>query len=126
MCWISVNAKIRKARRRFQEARELARREIEANQALEDEDRSIKLGLGDFVFYSVLVSVAGSSGLLTLVSCLVVVLMGLGGTLVLLAVFHKALPALPISNFCGVIYFLLVHYLVVPYIDSIASEPIFV
>jgi len=89
--WVSANAEaIRQARQRQAN-----------NDEEEEEDRSIKLGLGDFVFYSVLVSVAGSEGLLTLASCLIVVLMGLGGTLVLLAVFTRPCPRCPFPSSAG-------------------------
>lgn len=47
---------------------------------------------GDFIFYSVLVSKAALYSFATFASCFLVVLAGLGGTLVLLAVHKKALP----------------------------------
>lgn len=59
----------------------------------DSEDRSIKLGLGDFVFYSVLVSRAALFDMTTFMACLVSVLVGLGGTLLLLGLYKKALPA---------------------------------
>jgi presenilin 1 len=43
-------------------------------QMMEPEDRSIKLGLGDFVFYSVLVAKASEEGFVPWASCFVVVL----------------------------------------------------
>ncbi|GLE05237.1 hypothetical protein PINS_up014237 [Pythium insidiosum] len=72
----------------------------------EEDNNTIKLGLGDFVFYSVLVSRAAMFDFAAMTGCLVAVLMGLGGTLFLLGIFKKALPALPISILLAVsIYF---------------------
>ena len=82
------------------------------------EDNTIKLGLGDFIFYSVLVSKAAENGFASFVSCLLSILTGLGGTLVLLAVYHKALPALPISIFLAVIMFLLTISCMEPWIQD--------
>ena len=56
------------------------------------EDSSIKLGLGDFIFYSVLVSKAALQSYAAFICCMLTILCGLGGTLVLLAVHGKALP----------------------------------
>jgi presenilin 1 len=50
----------------------------------------------------------------------------LGATLVLLSVFRKALPALPISIGLGVIFYLLTRVVIIPYIDQLASVPIYV
>ncbi|DAZ94900.1 TPA: hypothetical protein N0F65_003070 [Lagenidium giganteum] len=71
-----------------------------------DDSNTIKLGLGDFVFYSVLVSRAAQFDFSAMIASLVTVLMGLGGTLFLLGVYKKALPALPISILLAVtVYF---------------------
>ncbi|GAB9467402.1 hypothetical protein Gpo141_00004748 [Globisporangium polare] len=71
-----------------------------------EEESTIKLGLGDFVFYSVLVSRAAKYDFSAMVGCLISVLMGLGGTLFLLGIYKKALPALPISILLAVtVYF---------------------
>ena len=88
---------------------------------LDDGERSIKLGLGDFVFYSVLVSKAALYGFTTSAACFLVILFGLGATLVLLSVFQKALPALPISIGLGVLFYLLTRVLLVPYLEASAS-----
>ena len=48
-------------------------------------DYSIKLGLGDFVFYSVLVSRAAKYGFATCVACFLVIV-GVGGFLFALCV----------------------------------------
>ena len=82
-------------------------------------DNTIKLGLGDFIFYSVLVSKAAENGFASFVACFMSILTGLGGTLVLLAVYHHALPALPISIFLAVIMFVCVFYCMEPWIQSL-------
>ncbi len=89
-------------------------------------DNTIKLGLGDFIFYSVLVSKAADHGFAAFVACFLSVLAGLGGTLVLLAIFHHALPALPISIFLAVIMFILTISSMEPWIEGVWSGPYYV
>ncbi|KAL3811151.1 hypothetical protein ACHAXA_001366 [Cyclostephanos tholiformis] len=93
---------------------------------LDSSDNTIKLGLGDFIFYSVLVSKAAEHGFAAFVACFLSVLAGLGGTLVLLAVFHHALPALPISIFIAVIMFVLTYFCMEPWIEDMWSGPFYV
>ncbi|KAG7391874.1 Presenilin-2 [Phytophthora pseudosyringae] len=81
-------------------------------------DETIKLGLGDFVFYSVLVSRAAKYDFSAMIGCLVSVLMGLGGTLFLLGVYQKALPALPISILLAVMMY---FWLRVVFVDFAGS-----
>jgi hypothetical protein len=90
------------------------------NHAAPSPERSIKLGLGDFVFYSVLVSRAALYDMATFAACFVSVLMGLGGTLVLLGVYKKALPALPISIFLGVVFYFLGVFAITPLLLDLA------
>lgn len=102
-------------------------------EACDDEDEedgkssnSIRLGLGDFIFYSVLVGKAAQYSFTTFAACMLVILAGLGGTLVLLAVFHHALPALPISIFLGVLFYILTRLLIEPWIEAVMQRPYYV
>jgi Presenilin len=74
---------------------------------------------GDFIFYSVLVSKASLYSYTTFVACVVGILTGLLLTLFLLAIRGKALPALPISIFFGVLIYLPTRYVLEPYIHQI-------
>ena len=89
------------------------------------EKSTIKLGLGDFIFYSVLVSKAAMYSFTTFMACMLVILAGLGMTLVLLSVYHKALPALPISIFLGVSFYLVTRLVIEPWIEDIMRVPFY-
>lgn len=95
----------------------------------EEEDlgrNSIRLGLGDFIFYSVLVAKAAEYSFTTFMVCMLVILAGLGGTLILLSVFHHALPALPISICLGIFFYIVTRFLIEPWIEGIMIKPYYV
>ena len=87
---------------------------------------SIKLGLGDFIFYSVMVGRASMYDMMTAFACFFAILAGLGATLVLLAVYRKALPALPISIALGVAFYFLTRLCLEPFVVPLASQLLYV
>ncbi|XP_061372518.1 presenilin-like protein At1g08700 [Gastrolobium bilobum] len=84
--------------------------------------RGIKLGLGDFVFYSVLVGRAAMYDLMTVYACYLAIISGLGCTLILLSVCRQALPALPVSITLGVLFYFLTRLLMEPFIVGTATN----
>ncbi|KAI0557929.1 Presenilin [Gracilaria domingensis] len=85
----------------------------------------LKLGLGDFVFYSILVAEASKTGVMTAVTSFIAILAGLCATLFLVTVCRKALPALPISITAGLLSYLLTRYTLQPFTANLFDELLF-
>eukprot|EP01126_Amoeba_proteus_P052673 TRINITY_DN6383_c0_g1_i1.p1 TRINITY_DN6383_c0_g1~~TRINITY_DN6383_c0_g1_i1.p1 ORF type:complete len:451 (-),score=87.40 TRINITY_DN6383_c0_g1_i1:51-1334(-) len=83
-----------------------------------DKGRGVKLGLGDFVFYSVLVGRAAMFDMLTVYTSFIGIVTGLFFTILLLALWKKALPALPISIFFGILFYFVTKTFLFPYVSS--------
>jgi presenilin 1 len=90
------------------------------------ESKSFKLGLGDFVFYSVLVGRAAVFSYLTWTVCFLAILFGLCATLFCLGVFQKALPALPISIALGILFYFLTRFVMLPFTEEMMMSGIWI
>ncbi|KAJ3300102.1 Presenilin-2 [Borealophlyctis nickersoniae] len=84
----------------------------------EEESTGLKLGLGDFVFYSVLVARAAMFDWVTTAACTVAVMTGMNMTIFLLAIYQKALPALPISIAFGILFYFVSAVTLTPFATS--------
>ena len=98
-----------------QQAAQQAAQQQQEDDDDDDERNGIKLGLGDFVFYSVLVARAALSDWTTVVACICSVMTGLMSTIILLAMFKRALPALPISLVLGILFYFVTSLVITPF-----------
>lgn len=93
---------------------------------MEPVSSGVKLGLGDFIFYSVLVGRAALFDMLTVFTSFIGIITGLFGTILLLAVWKKALPALPLSILFGVIFFFASRFLLLPFVSTLTMNTVIV
>jgi hypothetical protein len=73
--------------------------------------RKSMLGLGDFIFYSILLAktvFTSKCNLFTIIIVYLCIIMGMLATTIILLILHRPLPALPISLLIGLIVFF--HY----------------
>jgi presenilin 1 len=61
-----------------------------------------------------------------LASCFLVILIGLSATLLVVSVFRKAIPALPVSIGLGVMFYLLTRLMIMPYTGELSSTGVFI
>ena len=86
----------------------------------------MKLGLGDFIFYSVMVGRAAMYDMLTVYACYLGIVFGLASTLLVLALgYERALPALPISIFLGTIFYFITRLLLEPFVVGLVTNHLF-
>jgi hypothetical protein len=88
----------------------------------EEEESGLKLGLGDFVFYSVLVGRASLFDWITTIGCILAVITGLVLTIILLVAKKRPLPALPISIVLGITIFFVSTLTLSPMLESLLGD----
>ena len=79
---------------------------------------SFGLGLGDFIFYSLLVGRAVRTSMISCICCMVATVVGLSCTLLGLMFLRKPLPALPISVLLGCAFYFSSRFLLEPNIQK--------
>jgi len=94
----------------------------------EDEERSgPKLGLGDFIFYSVLMALtAQKDDWGAVLACYLSIILGLTATLWILILHGKALPALPIPLFIAIIMYFSVDLSITPMVERLQLDCVFI
>lgn len=86
---------------------------------------AIRLGLGDFIFYSVLVGRAVMYDMMTAIVAYLAIIAGLSTTLLLLAVHQKALPALPVSIALGMLVYFSSRIALEPFVLALSTKLVF-
>lgn len=98
-----------------------------AAESVEDEGGGPKLGLGDFIFYSILIGAAAiEDDWGTILACYIAIVVGLILTLFILVIHGKALPALPFSIFFGLIFRFTCALMISPMFDQTNVDSIYV
>ncbi|KAL3308070.1 hypothetical protein Ciccas_013402 [Cichlidogyrus casuarinus] len=100
-------------------------RELQSD--LERRDKQgVMLGLGDFIFYSLLIGRASlDSDGTTIVACYVAVLVGMCTTIIILGIMRKALPALPVSIACGILFYFCTSLVMSPFVTQLFNNRIY-
>ncbi|KAF9383236.1 Presenilin-1 [Podila verticillata] len=123
----SPNTRVQESQRRDRDQGRASDENITSNEDDDDDDGGgLKLGLGDFVFYSVLVARAAMFDWVTTICCMVAVLTGMNATIFLLAIYQKALPALPISICFGMLFYFATRFALVPFLAVLGPAQVFI
>uniref|UniRef100_A0A0N4ZSG8 Presenilin n=1 Tax=Parastrongyloides trichosuri TaxID=131310 RepID=A0A0N4ZSG8_PARTI len=93
-----------------------------AMDALND-NKSVRLGLGDFIFYSLLIGKSAvDMSLISTIAAIFAILFGLLLTLVFLQKGDIVVPALPISIFLGMVFHFGSLYLIEPFLNDLHAN----
>ncbi|KAG0039379.1 hypothetical protein BGZ82_008479 [Podila clonocystis] len=123
----SPNTRVQESHRRDRDQSRGDEENTNSNDDDDDDDGGgLKLGLGDFVFYSVLVARAAMFDWVTTICCMVAVLTGMNATIFLLAIYQKALPALPISICFGMLFYFATRFALVPFLAVLGPAQVFI
>ena len=91
------------------------------------EAATIELGLGDYIFYSVLMGKACEEGDWNItLACFLAIMFGLFLTLMLQAIYQKAVPGLPIPILLGLISIYIAREVYTPFLDQYQIKQIFI
>ncbi|XP_065295938.1 presenilin-1-like [Dermacentor albipictus] len=83
-------------------------------------EHGLKLGLGDFIFYSILLGKASRHGTVVgIVACYISVLVGVLLTVALLVIFRKPVPALPLCILMGLAAYFTSAIVCDPFLEAI-------
>ena len=110
----------------FEDRSHEERCEAEEKGASRPENDRIRLGLGDFVFYSVLVALASDYSFSCFAAAFITILNGLLATLVILGMMKRALPALPISIVAAIVTYVLTRIFVQDWIEEVHIQATYV
>ncbi|KAL3312780.1 Presenilin-1 [Cichlidogyrus casuarinus] len=84
------------------------------------EENGMMLGLGDFIFYSLLIGRAAvDSDYVVVLCCIICICLGLTLTILLLTLFQAALPALPISILLATTCYFWASYILSPFVHHL-------
>lgn len=109
---------------------EIARGGDESKKRKSMEEDGVNIGLGDFIFYSLLIGLTAKgrnlSDFYATIATFNAILLGLILTLFILAITRRPLPALPISISLGIFVSVLTIYFVPKFMNELSSQQIFI